>query len=88
MRHTLATRLINQGVPITTLQKLLGHRFLSTTQRYARVYDATVERDYRMAMERLEQSKAIPVPLEWFQRAGASPATRPLTSTASESASR
>ena len=88
MRHTLATRLINQGVPITTLQKLLGHRFLSTTQRYARVYDATVERDYRLAMERLEQSKAIPVPLEWFQRAGASPATMPLTSTATESASR
>jgi len=88
MRHTLATRLINQGVPITTLQKLLGHRFLSTTQRYARVYDATVERDYRVAMERLEQSKAIPVPLEWFQRAGASPATMPLTSTASEPAPR
>lgn len=68
LRHTLATRLINQSVPITTLQKLLGHRFLSTTQRYARVYDATVERDYRMAMQRLEQNKGIPVPLEWFQR--------------------
>jgi site-specific recombinase XerD len=88
MRHTLATRLINQGVPITTLQKLLGHRFLSTTQRYARVYDATVERDYRLAMERLEQSKSIPVPLEWFQRAGAPSTTIPLTSTATESASR
>lgn len=73
LRHTLATRLINQGVPITTLQKLLGHRFLSTTQLYARVYDATVERDYRQAMERLEQSKAIPVPLEWFQRTPSAP---------------
>lgn len=68
LRHTLATRLINQGVPITTLQKLLGHRFLSTTQIYARVYDATVERDYRLAMERIEQRKGIPIPLEWFQR--------------------
>jgi hypothetical protein len=44
------------------LQKLLGHRYLSTTQIYARVYDATVERDYRRAMERLEQNQGIPVP--------------------------
>jgi len=56
LRHTFATRLINAGVPITSLQKLLGHAHLSTTQIYARVYDATVERDYRQAMARLEQS--------------------------------
>lgn len=70
LRHTLATRLINVGTPITTLQKLLGHDHLSTTQIYARVYDATVERDYRQAMSRLERSgpmlaKTDAVPVEW-----------------------
>jgi len=54
LRHTFATRLINRGLPITDLQKLLGHDRLSTTQIYARVYDATVERDYRTAMARLQ----------------------------------
>jgi site-specific recombinase XerD len=72
LRHTFATRLINEGVPITTLQKLLGHRFLSTTQIYARVHDVTVERDYRRAMERLEQTHGIPVPRDWFQRTASS----------------
>ena len=79
LRHTMATRLINTGVPITTIQKLLGHRFLSTTQIYARVYDATVERDYRLAMERLEQNQPMPIPIEWFQAAKSPPETMTTT---------
>jgi site-specific recombinase XerD len=55
LRHTFATRLVNQGVPITTIQKLLGHDDLNTTQRYAKVADPTVERDYRQAMRLIEQ---------------------------------
>jgi integrase/recombinase XerC len=68
LRHTLATRLINQGMPVTTLQKLLGHVDLNTTQRYARVADPTVERDYRQAMARLEHDaqalRLAPLPLD------------------------
>jgi hypothetical protein len=64
LRHTLATHLLNQGVPITTIQKLLGHQDLGTTQRYARVADQTVERDYRQAMARAEQALSLaPLPL-------------------------
>lgn len=54
LRHTFATRLVNQGVPLTSLQKLLGHKFLHTTQRYARVYDITVREQFRQAMANLE----------------------------------
>ena len=79
LRHTLATRLINAEVPITTLQKLLGHRYLSTTQIYARVYDATVERDYRRAMERLEQNQALAVPVALSQGAASSSNALPMT---------
>jgi len=54
LRHTTATRLINQGMPIHSLRKLLGHQNLNTTQLYARVYDETLYRQFKEAMTRLE----------------------------------
>ena len=44
-RHTCATLLLYQGVNITTIQKLLGHRSVLTTQAYSKIIDATVIRD-------------------------------------------
>ncbi len=38
LRHTLATQLINNGMPLAAVGKLLGHRNLNTTQHYARLY--------------------------------------------------
>jgi site-specific recombinase XerD len=35
LRHTLATMLINQGMPIVSLQKLLGHQDINKTMIYA-----------------------------------------------------
>jgi site-specific recombinase XerD len=55
LRHSLATRLLNAGMDITRIQKLLGHTQLRTTQVYAQVLDATLEADYRQAMTRIEQ---------------------------------
>jgi site-specific recombinase XerD len=54
LRHTLATRLVNGGMDIVSIQRLLGHEKLTTTMVYARVYDVTVERDFRQAIARLE----------------------------------
>jgi site-specific recombinase XerD len=59
LRHTFATRLLNLNVPITTIQRLLGHRDLQTTQRYAHVLDHTVERQYHQAMAQIEQALAL-----------------------------
>jgi site-specific recombinase XerD len=68
LRHTFATRLINLGVPVTTIQHLLGHTNLNTTQRYAQVADPTIEREYRQAMQTLEKETGAlalaPVPLD------------------------
>lgn len=41
-RHTLGTRLINQGVPQHVVQKLLGHASPQMTARYATIHDTTV----------------------------------------------
>ena len=53
LRHTLATRLLNEGMPITSIQRLLGHEKLETTMLYARVHDETVRRDFERAQARL-----------------------------------
>lgn len=44
-RHTNATLLIYSGVNITTVQRLLGHRSVRTTQGYTDVMDQTVIHD-------------------------------------------
>ena len=44
-RHTNATLLIYRGVNITTVQKLLGHKNVRTTQGYAAVMDRTLVHD-------------------------------------------
>lgn len=35
LRHTFASRLIDNGVPLYTVQKLLGHSSISVTERYS-----------------------------------------------------
>jgi hypothetical protein len=54
VEQTLVTRLLNQGMPIHSLRKLLGHKHLNTTQIYARLYDQTLYRQFREATARLE----------------------------------
>jgi site-specific recombinase XerD len=57
LRHTCATRLLNAGMDIVQIQKLLGHENLATTMIYARVQDATVEADYRRFTSQIERQR-------------------------------
>lgn len=43
-RHTCASRLVNKDVPITTIQKIIGHRSLKMTMIYAKTSDSTLIR--------------------------------------------
>ncbi len=55
-RHTCATLLLYQGVSITTVQTLLGHQNVKTTQIYSAVTDLTLERELKKGNQRLKKT--------------------------------
>lgn len=66
LRHTLATMLINHGMPITSLQKFLGHQDINMTLIYARVFDETVRQQFATAMAQVESITVAdwPIPFD------------------------
>ena len=52
-RHTCATLLIHQGVAITTVQKLLGHTSVKTTEIYSEVLSSTIVKDLKAIKKRV-----------------------------------
>ena len=57
LRHTFASELLNAGMRLECLQKLLGHTSVEVTRRYARLTDKTREEEYFKAMERIERGE-------------------------------
>jgi integrase/recombinase XerD len=53
LRHTFASRMIAADVPVTSVQKLLGHASIRTTQLYIHVSDKQVAHDYQTAVAKL-----------------------------------
>jgi integrase len=58
LRHTMATQLLNADADLCTIQDLLGHSNVKTTQRYCRISNLKVQRDYFNAMEVIMQQRA------------------------------
>lgn len=54
-RHTVATKMINSGVPQHIIQKYLGHQSPTMTQVYAHIFDETL----RQQIEKFHQSKVV-----------------------------
>jgi site-specific recombinase XerD len=58
LRHTMATQMLNAGSDLVTIQDLLGHNLITTTQRYSKVSNLKVQRDYFKAMDKVIQRSA------------------------------
>lgn len=53
LRHSFACHMIAAGIPVTSVQKMLGHTSLRTTQLYVEVADKQVERDYHIGIQKV-----------------------------------
>jgi integrase/recombinase XerD len=50
LRHTVATFLLERGMPLEQIQKFLGHSKIETTQVYAESTTAMLKESYRKAL--------------------------------------
>lgn len=59
-RHTFATTVtLNNGVPIETVSKMLGHATIKQTQHYAKTLDFKVSEDMNRLKKRLVRKKQV-----------------------------
>lgn len=56
LRHTYATELLNAGMSLVGLMKLLGHRSVRMTLRYADITQETVGKEYYEALTEIERA--------------------------------
>jgi site-specific recombinase XerD len=78
LRHTMATQLLNADAEVETIQDLLGHNWITTTQRYCKVSKMKVQRDYFKAMRNvLQRSGQLDDLLQRFELMGGQPPKPP-----------
>jgi site-specific recombinase XerD len=61
LRHSFANDLVEADVPITSVQKLMGHAWLATTQLYLAANDRKVQADFYAAVGQLDSWQTEPV---------------------------
>ena len=56
-RHTFASLMLQFGVPITSVQKMLGHQKLTTTQIYGEVNKDTITKDLKKIIKKARKTE-------------------------------
>ena len=56
-RHTFATYMLRQGVKVENLQRMLGHKNIRQTMRYAKVLAESVHEDFDMVAAKMAKKK-------------------------------
>jgi site-specific recombinase XerD len=59
LRHTMATQLLNADADLVSIQEILGHTKIKTTQRYSKLSNQKAQRDYFQAMEKVMAKTVI-----------------------------
>ena len=59
LRHTFGRHLVEARVPVTTIQKLMGHARLRTTELYLHISDKQVQADYEAAMVQIMERLSL-----------------------------
>jgi len=62
LRHTFATQMLTAGMPVTSLQRYLGHQELDTTMLYAEVANPLLRQDYYRGIAQLDSSSSSAEP--------------------------
>ena len=55
-RHAFGRRMAEANLPLTSLQKLLGHKSPRTTQGYARLSNPILQAEYNFAIQHIQES--------------------------------
>ena len=58
-RHTFGTRMQALGAKLENVQRMMGHRDIRMTQRYAKVLAESVRDDFAMVEEKMKVNKAL-----------------------------
>lgn len=57
LRHTFASELLSAGMPLESLQVLMGHSSIAITRRYARLTNLALEKDYFRSMQIIQRGE-------------------------------
>lgn len=54
LRHNFANNLVLADVPVTSIQHLMGHAWVATTELYLSANNGKVKQDYLLASQQIE----------------------------------
>jgi integrase/recombinase XerC len=59
LRHTFASNLLEEGAEIVSIKEFLGHRSVTSSERYARLSNQRVKQTYMQTMGKTRQTEKI-----------------------------